>query len=97
MAIRKKTSDKRNPVATAIGRRVKVCRVEAELTQEQLAHDALIDRSYVSAIERGVGNPSIETLANLCYVMGITLAKLFAPLEISLQPTGQRRASPKRE
>ncbi|SDG97761.1 DNA-binding transcriptional regulator, XRE-family HTH domain [Paraburkholderia steynii] len=88
--------DKRNPVATAIGRRIKVCRVEADLTQEQLAHDALIDRSYVSAIERGVGNPSIETLANLCYIMGITLSKLFEPLDISLKPTGDRRASPGR-
>ncbi|PTB18256.1 transcriptional regulator [Trinickia symbiotica] len=89
-----RTKDKRTPVATAIGKRIKICRVEAELTQEQLAHEALIDRSYVSAIERGVGNPSIETLANLCYVMGITLSKLFEPLDISLKPTGDRRASP---
>lgn len=85
--------DKRNPISTAIGKRVKVCRVEAEFTQEQLAHEALIDRSYVSAIERGVANPSIETLANLCYCMGITLSRLFEPLSISLKPTGERRSN----
>ena len=85
--------DKRNPISTAIGKRVKVCRVEAEFTQEQLAHEALIDRSYVSAIERGVANPSIETLANLCYCMGITLSRLFEPLTISLKPTGERRSN----
>ncbi|AXW25271.1 helix-turn-helix transcriptional regulator [Ralstonia solanacearum] len=87
------SKDKRNPIATAIGKRVKVCRVEAELTQEQLAHEALVDRSYVSSIERGVANPSIETLANLCYCMGITLSRLFEPLTIALKPTGERRSN----
>ncbi|WP_454721860.1 MULTISPECIES: helix-turn-helix transcriptional regulator [Cupriavidus] len=89
----KATRDKRNPISTAIGKRVKVCRVEAELTQEQLAHEALIDRTYVSAIERGIANPSVETLANLCYCMGITLSRLFEPLAIALKPTGERRAN----
>jgi transcriptional regulator with XRE-family HTH domain len=89
-----KTSDKRNALATAIGKRVKMCRIEAGKSQEELAHDALVDRTYISSIERGVANPSIETLANLAYCMGrMTLAELFEPLNINLKPTGTRRAN----
>lgn len=93
MKAKPKSPDKRNAIATAIGKRVKLCRIEAELSQEQLAYEALIDRSYVSAIERGVANPSVETLANLCYCMSTTLSKLFEPLDISLKPTGDRRSN----
>ncbi|MDR0564866.1 MAG: helix-turn-helix domain-containing protein, partial [Azoarcus sp.] len=64
----------------------------AEKSQETLAFDAQVDRTYISAIERGVGNPSIETLANICYALNVTLAELLGPLsEVSLAPTGTRR------
>ena len=34
----------------------------------------------------------METLANICYCLGVTLAALFAPLDgVSLKPTGHRR------
>jgi transcriptional regulator with XRE-family HTH domain len=88
-----KSPDKCNAIATAIGKRVKLCRIEAELSQEQLAHKALIERLYVSAIERGVANPLVEILANLCYCMSTTLSQLFEPLDISLKPTGDRRSN----
>jgi transcriptional regulator with XRE-family HTH domain len=53
-----------------------------------------VDRTYISAIERGVANPSIETLANICHALGVTLVELFEPLQhVSLAPTGERRAN----
>lgn len=65
-----------------------------EKSQETLAFEAQIDRTYISAIERGIANPSIETIANICYVLGISLAELFEPLgNVSLAPTGERRAN----
>jgi transcriptional regulator with XRE-family HTH domain len=85
--------DKRNLVSTALGKRVKACRIAGEKSQEVLAHEAHVDRTFISAIERGVANPSIETLANICFCLGITLADLFAPLNISLAPTGERRTN----
>lgn len=88
-----RTSDKRSPIATAVGKRIKACRIAADKSQEELAHDALVDRTYVSSIERGLANPSVETLANLAYCMGITLAALFEPLTINMKPTGTRRAN----
>ncbi|KVL22010.1 XRE family transcriptional regulator [Burkholderia ubonensis] len=82
------------PISIALGKRIKECRHAAEKSQETLAFEALVDRTYISAIERGIANPSIETLANICYSLNVTLAELFAPLNgVSLKPTGERRAN----
>ncbi|OGQ55639.1 MAG: transcriptional regulator [Deltaproteobacteria bacterium RIFCSPLOWO2_02_FULL_53_8] len=82
------------PISLALGKRVKQCRHAAEKSQETLAFDAHVDRTYISAIERGVANPSIETLANICHALGIKLAELFEPLgDVSLAPTGERRTN----
>ncbi|MFP3479384.1 helix-turn-helix domain-containing protein [Burkholderia ambifaria] len=82
------------PISIALGKRVKACRHAAEKSQEVLAFEAHVDRTYISAIERGIANPSVETLANICYVLNVTLAELFAPLDgVSLKPTGERRAN----
>jgi transcriptional regulator with XRE-family HTH domain len=40
-------------------------RVKRALSQEALAVDAGVDRSYVGRIERGVENPTVETLDKL--------------------------------
>ncbi|MDN7873701.1 helix-turn-helix transcriptional regulator [Burkholderia multivorans] len=82
------------PISIALGKRIKECRHAAEKSQQTLAFEALVDRTYISAIERGIANPSIETLANICYSLNVTLAELFGPLEgVSLKPTGERRAN----
>jgi transcriptional regulator with XRE-family HTH domain len=81
-------------ICIALGKRVKECRHLADKSQETLAFDAHVDRTYISAIERGTANPSIETLANICHALNVTLAELFEPLgHVSLVPTGWRRAN----
>jgi transcriptional regulator with XRE-family HTH domain len=87
----KKTVDKRNTVCTAIGKSLKTIRIAANKSQETLAFDAEVDRTYISQIERGVANPSVLTLANLCYALDATLADLFAPVRVSLAPDGASR------
>jgi transcriptional regulator with XRE-family HTH domain len=82
------------PICAALGKRVKECRHAADKSQEPLAFDAHVDRTYISAIERGAANPSIETLANICHALGVTLVELFEPLQhVSPAPTGERRAN----
>lgn len=87
----KKAADKRNKVCTAIGKSLKAKRIAADKSQETLAFDSEVDRTYISQIERGVANPSALTLANLCYGLGITLADLFEPVNIALAPDGTLR------
>ena len=45
-----------------LGRNVRRLRLERGLSQETLAFDAEIDRTYISQIERGVINPSLLIL-----------------------------------
>lgn len=41
------------------------------LSQEALAHEADMDRTYISSLERGVYSASIDTVAKLAKVLGI--------------------------
>ncbi|MHA6820061.1 helix-turn-helix domain-containing protein [Ralstonia pseudosolanacearum] len=82
------------PILAALGKRIKQCRHAADKSQETLACEACVDRTYISSIERGIANPSVETLANICYALNVTLAELFAPMDdVSIAPTGARRAN----
>lgn len=53
-----------------------MARQRVGMSQEELADTAGIDRSYGSRIERGIANPSIEMLAKLAEVLGVTVASL---------------------
>ncbi len=46
------------------------------LSQEELAHQAGIDRTYVSALERNVYNASIDVVDRLAQVLGVDAAEL---------------------
>jgi transcriptional regulator with XRE-family HTH domain len=50
-----------------------------DISQEALALSAEVDRTYVSQIERGVGNPSIRVLAALADRLGLDLLELLRP------------------
>jgi transcriptional regulator with XRE-family HTH domain len=52
------------------------CRQEQGLSQEELAHRAEIDRTYISALERGVYAASIDVLDRLAQVLGLEAADL---------------------
>lgn len=64
-----------------IGRNVRRLRVEADLTQEELAFRADMDRTYLSDIERGLGNPTIEMLGAIATVLQVPLVMLLVPEE----------------
>ncbi|MDM9646685.1 helix-turn-helix transcriptional regulator [Rhizobium sp. S163] len=46
------------------------------LSQEDLAHKAEIDRTYVSSLERGIYSPTIEVVERLAIALGIETADL---------------------
>ena len=75
-----------NPVTLALGRNVKRYRQAANKTQVELAYDAEVERSRISKIENGFVNPSLLTLATLCYSLGITLPQLFEGITETMKP-----------
>lgn len=89
----KTTTHKRNKVCTAIGKSLKAMRISRDVSQETLAFNAQIDRTYISQIERGVANPSVLALGTICYALGITLAELFESVNVSLKPGDPTRRS----
>ena len=50
-------------------------RVERGLSQEKLALDSAIDRTYVSRLERQIENPSIGIVEKLALTLGVPIAR----------------------
>lgn len=63
-----------------VGANVRRIRVERGLTQEQLAHDAGIDLTYLGGIERGRRNPSVEVLGRIAKALRSHPRNLFDEL-----------------
>lgn len=52
-------------------------RTERGISQERLAADTGVDRAYVSELERGRGNASVDLLDRLAEVLRVPLADFF--------------------
>jgi transcriptional regulator with XRE-family HTH domain len=48
-----------------IGNRIKEFRIEADLSQEKLAFESELDRTYIGSVERGERNISIINLRKI--------------------------------
>lgn len=66
-----------------IGWNVRRLRVAKGLSQERLALEANIDRSYVGRVERGIENVTVSTLEALATAMGVHVAALFQEVDPS--------------
>jgi len=58
-------------------KKMKIARVEAELSQEQLAEAVGITRQTINLIESGNYNPSLKLCVQICKVLNKTLNDLF--------------------
>lgn len=76
-----------NAVSIALGQSLKALRIARDLSQEQLAGEAEVDRTLLSRIERGVSNPSLLTLSVICYCLKITLSELLEPVKKNVKPS----------
>lgn len=60
-----------------VGASVRRLRIERGLTQEQVAHDAEIDVTYLRGIEAGRRNPSVAVLVRLSSSFDVHPSKFF--------------------
>ena len=65
-----------------IGARIKDIRTKMGLTQEQLAEKIEINSKYLSSIERGLENPTLNTLIKLSESMDVNLDDIFNQIQI---------------
>jgi transcriptional regulator with XRE-family HTH domain len=63
-------------LAEILGRNIRAVRKRRGSSQEQLALDAGMKRSYVSDMERGTRNPSIKAIARLALALDVDPAAL---------------------
>jgi len=63
-----------------IGLRIKELRRQKNMTQEQLAFTAEVDRTYIASVEKGKRNISIVNLEKIAIALGVTLSELFEGL-----------------
>lgn len=81
-------------------------RWRAGLTQQEVASKGITYR-YLQELERGVRNPSVQTLFDLAQILGVRVADLVevgerrAPVDLSMVPESAapragRKPSPKR-
>lgn len=66
----------RSPEHGALGEAVRTLRLEAGLSQEQLAELAHTDLTQVGGIERGVRNPSYTTLLRFADALETTVGEI---------------------
>lgn len=60
-----------------IGERIKKIRIEKKLTQEQLAWEANVDRTYMNHVENGRKNISIKSLEKIIRALNVNFSDFF--------------------
>lgn len=58
------------------GKRVREVRLSLGWSQDELAFELDVDRSYVSSLERGQRNPTLKTIAKVAETFDLTIAEL---------------------
>ncbi|WP_108609574.1 helix-turn-helix transcriptional regulator [Aminobacter sp. MSH1] len=72
-------------IREVFARNLRRYRQAAGLSQEELAHRAEVDRTYISALERSVYGATIDVVDKLANVLGIEAADLLRrpPLRVT--------------
>ena len=73
--------EEKENIAEAFGSLLKELRVEKNFSQERLAEESGLDRSYISLLERGKAQPTLETLFRIALVLKINASTIISNIE----------------
>lgn len=59
-----------------VGQQIKALREAKGWSQEQLADEAALHRTYVSGVERGIRNPTLTVLERFSKALDVSFGKL---------------------
>lgn len=79
------------PLARQFGAVVRRLREAAGVSQEALAADAGLHRTYISMLERGVRMPSILVARQVAKALGTTMGALLTEVDAEPVPTKKRK------
>jgi DNA-binding XRE family transcriptional regulator len=65
-----------NKELIALAQQIKAVRKAANISQEQLALVANVDRSFISRLERGIANPSYLMLLQISTALNVSLKEI---------------------
>lgn len=77
------------PHRVAFGVRVPELRNKRGRSQEDFAHTAERDRTYVSGIERGARNPTLDVIYRLAQTLDVPAADLLAVRALCADPAAK--------
>lgn len=63
-------------ILVSVGKKVRALRAARDLSQEELAERADLDRTYISGIERGKRNISIVNIAKIAAALRVKISEL---------------------
>ena len=63
-------------VCIRFGKNVRFYRLALGVSQEELAHDADSNRTYISDLERGTRNPSLEVVERIAKSLNVSMGCL---------------------
>lgn len=78
------TTSQANQISLICGGVIKRYRHQLGISQEELAHRADVDRTFVSRLERGIRQPTITTLMQLAKALEISAAELVKSVEAEI-------------
>lgn len=73
----------------AFGVAIRKLRINHGFTQEQLGFEADLRRTFISSLELGQKQPSIQTIYKLSKVFDLTMSKLLGLVEKELNSSGK--------
>ncbi|MFC4253180.1 helix-turn-helix domain-containing protein [Sinimarinibacterium flocculans] len=79
-------------IRRAFGLALKSCRTACAISQEALALSAGVDRTFVSLLERGLRQPTLETLFRLAAVLDTSPEAMVAMTRQNLTRSPANRA-----
>jgi len=76
----------------AFGQALRKLRLATGMSQETLALECDVDRTYISLLERGIKSPTLRTMIRLCDILNISFTEMARNVDSLLvrQPAGKK-------
>lgn len=72
----------KDPALVVLGANIRELREKTDFSQEELAHEAGLDRTYVGGAERGERNLTLLSLLKIAEPLGVTVSRLVEGVEL---------------